>query len=97
MDRQAMNSSQQATIAPFDFSHARMKLASQNKSLGFQGEQRAVDFCGRGFQETRESGCSDRADHFDSAAHKLSHGIGALPWPLAIQGLALASNGTESP
>ena len=79
VDRQAMNSSQQATITPFDFSHARMKLASQDKALSFQGEKRAVDLGGGDFEETRESGCSDRADHFDSAAHELSHRSGALP------------------
>ena len=44
VDRQPVNPRQQSPVAPFDLRDARMKLASQNETLGLQSEKSALDF-----------------------------------------------------
>ena len=43
VDRQAMNSSKQTAVAPFDFRRARVETAPENETLGFEREQRCLD------------------------------------------------------
>jgi hypothetical protein len=47
VQREPMNSRQQAAVAPFEFGNARMKSSAQNKSFGFQSQQGGFNFGGR--------------------------------------------------
>src|SRR5580704_8709270 len=79
VDRQPVNSRQQATVAPFDLRNAWMKLASQNETLGLQSEKGALNFRKGQQKEICQRVRSDRSRHFHSSSNQFSHSIGSFP------------------
>src|SRR6185436_12586553 len=70
---------QQPAVAPFQRRGVRMKSAAQNKSLGFQGNQRRFYLGRRESEKTGECADRDWSNRFDPPSNQFANGFRALP------------------
>jgi hypothetical protein len=79
-----MNPSQQSTVTPFEFVSIKVKFASENKPLGFQRNERGIDFSNWDLKKTGELSTGCRTGYFHATPHEFSNRIRSLPLPFAF-------------
>src|SRR5213075_1082406 len=73
VDRESMNSRQQAPIAPFLIVGVRVKFSTQNKAFSFERKKSRVDFGARQGQDVRQIASCDWSTNLYSSPNQFAN------------------------
>ncbi len=62
-----------------------MKFSAQNKTLSFQGKERALDFRGGQPEEVCQRARGDWSDRFHASPHQFANGARPVPSPFSLR------------